>query len=94
MNYLMKMFNEFAEKHGTVFWGNIELALTESPYPDSDCFGDECFYASAMDAQGNLWWVKWYSREDADEFDDYSSQVEDWDKPDDAEIAEEGYYLD
>ena len=89
-----KLFDESKKLYGSVLWDGVELALTQDPYPDNDPFGDPCFYADAMDVHGNLWWVKWYPKDDADENDDYASQVEDWDKPDFAEIADEDYYLD
>ena len=91
---IKKLFDESKKLYGSVVWDGVELALTQDPYPDTDCLGDECFYADAMDVHGNLWWVMWYPRPDADEYDDYSNQVEDWDRPDFAEMVDEGYYLD
>jgi hypothetical protein len=87
------MFDEFAEKHGTVVWDGVELAITQSPYPDGteDDWG---FYADAMDKAGNLWWIRWDPIPDVDTCLDYCDQVEDWDSPAYAEMVEEGYYLD
>jgi hypothetical protein len=89
---IKKMFDEYAKKFGTVVWKDIELALTQDPYP----FGpkdDWYFTASAMDKQGNLWDVSWYPRPDVDECAPYADQVKDWDKPFFAGIVFEGYYL-
>jgi hypothetical protein len=86
-----KMFNECAKKFGTVVWEGVELALTQDPYPfgtDDDWY----FTATAMDKQGNLWDVSWYPRPDANKYDDYADQVEDWDKPYFAGMICEGYY--
>lgn len=90
---VLKKFDDFAEKFGTVEWDGVELAITQDPYPFGP-FEDWFFTATAMDKDGNLWETIWYPRPDADEFDDYSDQVEDWDEPDSAEMVEEGYYLD
>jgi hypothetical protein len=91
---IKKMFDECKELYGSVVWDSVELALTQDPYPDTDSFGDSCFYADAMDADGNLWWVMWYAIPDVDTCLDYCDQVEDWDKPYFAEMVDEGYYLD
>ncbi|HEY8362384.1 MAG TPA: hypothetical protein VIK77_05815 [Tissierellaceae bacterium] len=90
---IKKLFDESKKLYGSVFWDDVELALTQDPYPFGE-FGDWFFTATAMDKDGNLWDVIWYPRPDADEYDDYCDQVEDWDKPDAAEIIEEEYYLD
>ena len=88
-----KLFNEAKEKFGSVLWDDIELAITQDPYP----FGsveDWFFTATAIDKDGNLWDVIWQPKPDADEYDDYSDQVVDWDKPCHAEIVGKGYYID
>jgi hypothetical protein len=90
---IKKMFDEYAKKFGTVVWKDIELALTQDAYPDGP-YGDWYFRSVAMDKAGNLWDVFWYPKPDANEWDDYASQVEDWDKPDFAEMIVRGYYLD
>jgi len=88
-----KLFNEAKKKYGSVFWGDIELAITQNPYPIWS-IRQSCFTAAAMDLVGNLWDVTWYSKPNADEYDDYTDQVEDWNEPDVAYLVEEGYYLD
>jgi hypothetical protein len=88
-----KLFNEAKEKYGSVFWDDVELAITQNPYP-SGPLDDWCFTATAMDLDGNLWDVVWYPKPDADKYDDYADQVEDWNKPSVACIVEEDYYLD
>jgi hypothetical protein len=90
---VQEMFDACAEKHGTVFWDGIELALVESPYPDMTDDGDACFFALAMDREGNRWMVEWDILPDVDLEDaDYCDQC-DWDNPADAEIIDEGYYV-
>lgn len=88
-----KLFDESKKLYGSVFWDDVELALTQDPYPDTDYLDDECFCADAMDKDGNLWYVLWYPKDDADKNDDYASQVEDWDKPDFAAMVDKDYYL-
>ncbi len=90
---IKKMFADSAKKYGTVEWEGIKLALTQDPYPDGTT-DDWYFCADAMDKDGNLWYVIWYPRPDAEEYDDYCDQVEDWDSPDEAEMTWEGFYLD
>lgn len=88
-----KLFESNAKRHGTVVWDGVELAITQDPYP----FGpvdDWFFTASAMDKDGNRWDIIWEPKPDADEYDDCADQVEDWDKPDAAEMVDAGYYLD
>lgn len=91
-----KMFDDFAEKHGTVVWDGVELALVEAPYPDGpvdDFFDDGCFRATAMDRAGNLWCIRWDILPDVDLEDaDYCDQC-DWDRPAYAEMVDEGYYV-
>lgn len=91
---IKKMFDECKEKYGSVVYNGTELALTQKPYPDGAVDGDWCFYASAMDKDGNLWHITWDTVPNADEYDDYYNQVEDWDCPADAGMTETGYYLD
>ena len=88
-----KLFNEAKAKYGSVFWDDTELAITQNPYPIWS-IRQSCFTATAMDLDGNLWDVTWYPKPNADEYDDYADQVEDWDKPDVAILVEEDYYLD
>lgn len=92
-----ELFEFNAKKYGKVVWNDYfsdyELALTQDPYP----FGvieDWFFQASAMDRSGNLWYVVWQPRPDADDYDAYDEQVVDWDKPCHAEMIDIGYYLD
>ena len=88
------MFDECAEKFGTVIWRDIELALIEEPYPLDGFFDDWYFYAHAMDKKGNLWEVCWDTIPDVDSNADYFDQVEDWDKPYYVEMIDKGYFLD
>jgi hypothetical protein len=83
MKELILMFNEFAEKFGTIEWGGVELALTENPFQEGPL--DYPYYlAAAMDKDGDCWRVIW---EDVD-------PNGDWNCPTHAEIMWEGYYLD
>lgn len=91
---MINLFNDFKKKFGSVVYRGVELALTQDPYPDGPVGGDWCFRANAMDNVGNLWHITWDPIPDADEWDDYYNQVEDWDRPADAEMTDEGYYLD
>ena len=66
-----KLFESNAKKHGTIIWDEVELAITQDPYP----FGpveDWFFTATAMDKDGNRWDIIWQPKHDADEYDDYS----------------------
>lgn len=91
---VQELFEKSAKRYGTIEWDGVELAITQDPYPDGPVGGDWCFRASAMDRAGNLWHITWDPIPDVDECLDYGSQVEDWDKPDSAEMVDEGYYLD
>lgn len=86
-----EMFDEYAEKFGTVVWDGEELALTEDAYTDGPV-ADGCFRASAMDRDGNRWDVTWDILPGVDSNADYADQC-DWDCPADAEMVDEGYYL-
>ena len=89
---VQEMFDEYAEKFGTVVWDGVELAITQDPYPDGPV-GDGYFCALAMDRDGNRWFVTWDILPDVDLEDaDYCDQC-DWDNPADAEIIDEGYYV-
>lgn len=88
-----KMFDECAKEFGSIVLDDIELALIEDAYPDGT-FDDWCFYALAMDKDGNLWELCWYPKPNADEYDDYYNQVADWSNPDVVELIEKGYFLD
>mgnify|MGYP000849818566 CR=1 FL=1 len=84
MKELILMFNEFAEKFGTIEWGGVELALTENPFQEGPL--DYPYYlAAAMDKDGDCWRVIW---------EDVDPNECDWNCPTHAEIMWEGYYLD
>lgn len=92
MEHIKKIFEECTKKFGMVEWEGVKLVLTQDPYP----FGpveDWFFTATAMDKHGNLWDVIWYPKPDALNYDDYADQVEDWNKPDFAEIVYPGYFI-
>lgn len=60
------MFDACTEKHRTVKWNGITLALLEEPYLETGSFGGLCFYAEAVDVNGNVWYVKWEAILDVD----------------------------
>ncbi len=92
MEHIKKMFEDSVNRYGSTEWKGVKLALTQDPYPTGPV--DWFFIASAMDLYGNLWEIIWHPKPNADEYDDYADQVDDWDKPDFAEIVDPGYYLD
>lgn len=94
---VQEKFDEFAEKFGTVEWdddewGEVELALTEDPYPEGPV-GGGWFSALAMDRDGNRWFVTWDILPGVDSNADYADQC-DWDFPSTADMIDAGYYLD
>ena len=97
---VLELFNDYKEKFGSVVWKSeffgVELALTEKPYPDGkDDWGwERYFFATAMDKGGNRWNLIWYIIPDIFNYTDYTDLVEDWNKPDKAELVEIGFYLD
>ena len=86
-----KLFEENAKKHGTVFCGDVEIALVENPYPERTVYG---WYfrvrASGTDKEGNLWVVCW----DVTPSVDLNADFADWDNPSYAELIDEGFFLD
>jgi len=54
-----KEFERYSEEYGVYNWQGIELTLIQDPYLSEDVFGDPCYYAAAIDREGNDWSIKW-----------------------------------
>lgn len=86
-----KLFSENAKKHGTVIYGNVEIALLENPFPEHTFYG--WYYrlrASGLDKAGNLWHLCWDVIPSVDSNADYAE----WDSPAYANLTVKGYFLD
>lgn len=87
------MFELHAEKYGTVFCDDVEIALIENPYPEGSIY-DWYFRASGMDKDGNLWDIYWDVISGADSNTNYDEEIVEWDKPVCASLIVEGFFLD
>jgi len=54
-----KDFERYSKEYGICNWQGIELTLIQDPYLAEDAFGDPCYYAAAIDREGNNWSIKW-----------------------------------
>ncbi len=54
-----KEFERYSKEYGVYVWKGVELALILDPFFGKDVYGNPCYYAAAIDRQGNEWGVKW-----------------------------------
>ncbi|HUM45200.1 MAG TPA: hypothetical protein PKI14_19815, partial [Fervidobacterium sp.] len=54
-----KDFERYSKEYGICNWQGIELTLIQDPYLAEDAFGDPCYYAVAIDREGNEWSIRW-----------------------------------
>lgn len=89
-----KEFERYSEEYGVYNWQGIELTLIQDPYLSEDVFGDPCYYATAIDREGNGWSIKWEILPgiDINTHTDAGDHC-DWDNPVFAEMDEEEFYL-
>ncbi len=58
-NFSEKAFERYSEVHGVYVWKGVELVLIQDPFLGKDVYGNHCYYAAAVDREGNEWGVKW-----------------------------------
>lgn len=58
-NFSEKAFERYSEVHGVYIWKGVELVLIQDPFLGKDVYGNPCYYAAAIDREGNEWGVKW-----------------------------------
>lgn len=58
-DFNLRAFERYREEYGVAIWKGIELALYQEPFLGEDRYGNPCYYAGAIDRQGNEWDIKW-----------------------------------
>ena len=87
------VFERYSKEYGLYNWQGIELTLIQDPYLSEDVFGDPCYYADAIDRQGNGWGIKWEILPEIDINDTDAGDHCDWENPTYAKMDEEEFYL-
>lgn len=58
-DFNVKAFERYSEEYGVYVWKGVELALLRDPFLSEDVYGNPCYYAPAIDREGNEWGIRW-----------------------------------
>ena len=87
-DFNVKDFERYSKEYGVYDWKGVELALIQEPFLGEDVFGDACYYAAAIDSQGNEWGVKWEVLPEIDINDTDAGDHCDWENPTHAKMIQ------